>query len=399
MPEYEEFVEALFDQLHVELNEESEINNIYESIPSDAPTFETLESVSNSVFPSMQQKAVDFLQLSPNKNLRLEYPELSELKSIKGKKVFCHEDSGQYVAKLFGAVSALDAGRIVKLIEENPARYLVYSTYAIQYISKITTTYGDYMDNIIFINKFILKRYPGIILYKMGNTPSNFERVRSGYIGALKMTILEECIHSMQKSLYEQNRQAAIEVNMINEEIAQTILLMNSRDVKALSTYLKLQSVPDEFPFAQKANLFFFLNPDHFLHNQIGPDIMTCTHVNIDKKISEHFPELLSLYREWLPFIKSHHAAFTVMEGMAAYALKHILEKDVNYLEYKNTFMPTSTTTYQVRKDMGMDFVEYVTKNMGNASFAKILESPPTTNELKDPVKYVRRVNPKGVTS
>ena len=394
MTEYEDFVEALFDQMHVELNEESEISKIYESIPDDAPTFETLESVAEQVFPTMQQQAADFLQLPPNKNVRLEYPELAELKTIKGRKVFCNADSQQFVAELFGAVSAFDAGRIIKLIETSPAKYLVYSTYAIQYISKITTTYGDYMDDVIFINKFILKRYPGIILYKMGNAQSNYERVRSGYIGAVKMTVLEESIHSMQRSLYEQNRQAAIGVNIINEKIAQTILDMDGDDVKALSAYLKLQPVPDEFPFAQKANLFFFLNPDHFLHNQIGPDIMTFTHVNVDAKISEYVPKLTDLYMEWLPHIQRHHAAFTVMEGMAAYTLKNILENDSDYLEYKNTFMPASTTTYQVRKDMGTEFVEYLVKSMGDASFAKMLDNPPSTAELKDPAKYIQRVNP-----
>ncbi|MYH04628.1 MAG: hypothetical protein F4140_07180 [Cenarchaeum sp. SB0675_bin_21] len=394
MTEYEDFVEALFDQMHVELNEESEISKIYESIPDDAPTFETLESVAGQVFPTMQQQAADFLQLPPNKNVRLEYPELAELKTIKGRKVFCNADSKQFVAELFGAVSAFDAGRIIKLIETSPAKYLVYSTYAIQYISKITTTYGDYMDDVIFINKFILKRYPGIILYKMGSAQSNYERVRSGYIGAVKMTVLEESIHSMQRSLYEQNRQAAIGVNIINEKIAQTILDMDGNDVKALSAYLKLQPVPDEFPFAQKANLFFFLNPDHFLHNQIGPDIMTFTHVNVDAKISEYVPKLTDLYMEWLPHIQRHHAAFTVMEGMAAYTLKNILENDSDYLEYKNTFMPASTTTYQVRKDMGTEFVEYLVKSMGDASFAKMLDTPPSTAELKDPAKYIRRVNP-----
>lgn len=380
--------------MHVELNEESEISKIYENIPDDAPTFETLESVAGQVFPTMQQQAADFLQLPPNKNVRLEYPELAELKTIKGRKVFCNADSKQFVAELFGAVSAFDAGRIIKLIETSPAKYLVYSTYAIQYISKITTTYGDYMDDVIFINKFILKRYPGIILYKMGNAQSNYERVRSGYIGAVKMTVLEESIHSMQRSLYEQNRQAAIGVNIVNEKIAQTILDMDGDDVKALSAYLKLQPVPDEFPFAQKANLFFFLNPDHFLHNQIGPDIMTFTHVNVDAKISEYVPKLTDLYMEWLPHIQQHHAAFTVMEGMAAYTLKNILENDSDYLEYKNTFMPASITTYQVRKDMGMEFVEYLVKSMGDASFAKILDVPPSTAELKDPAKYIRRVNP-----
>ena len=49
----------------------------------------------------------------------------------------------------------------------------------------------------IYLNKFILSSYPQIILYKQGPPfESKIEQVNSGYRGALKMTLLEELIHS-----------------------------------------------------------------------------------------------------------------------------------------------------------------------------------------------------------
>ena len=42
--------------------------------------------------------------------------------------------------------------KIAELMKKDTAKYLVYSTYAIQYISKITTTYGDYLDGVIYLN-------------------------------------------------------------------------------------------------------------------------------------------------------------------------------------------------------------------------------------------------------
>lgn len=392
MSEFDEFAEALFGQLSVEINEEREIQSLHEAIPGDSPAFEDLESVCEGAFLPMRQKTAEFLRLPQNGNLRLKYLELAELKKMKGRKVFCGPDSEDFVGELFDAVSSEDAGRIVKLIKTEPAKYLVYSTYAIQYISKITTTYGDYMDDTVFVNKFILKRYPGIVLHKMGNTPSNYEQVLSGYRGAVKMTILEECVHSLQGPLYEQNRQAAVNVNTINERLAQDVLDMDESGVKALAEYLQLQAVPDDFPFARRANLFFFLNPDHFLTEQIGPDIMTYTHIQVDPKISGHMPQLAQTYTEWLPHIQRHHAAFTVMEGMAAYALKHILSDDQDYARYRNTFDTPGATTYQIRKDLGMSFVESVVASMGDASFETMLNSPPLTAELKDPAGYVGRV-------
>ena len=58
----------------------------------------------------------------------------------------------------------------------------------------------------------------------------------------------------------------------------------------------------------QKKQIYFFLNPDHFLIEQIGQDVMTFTHVEIDPKIGESIPQLLEIYK-WLVPIQQHHAA------------------------------------------------------------------------------------------
>ena len=73
------------------------------------------------------------------------------------------------------------------------------------------------------------------------------------------------------------------------------------------------------------------MNPDHFLIEQIGPDVMTFTHVEIDPKIGESIPQLLDIYKKWLVPIQQHHAAFTAMEGMAAFAIENILKDDKDF--------------------------------------------------------------------
>ena len=83
----------------------------------------------------------------------------------------------------------------------------------------ISTTYGDYLNSCVYLNKFILANYPKIILYKQGQPyDSRKEQVESGYKGALKMTMVEELVHSTQENLQEANKNAAINVNSINEE-------------------------------------------------------------------------------------------------------------------------------------------------------------------------------------
>ena len=299
-----------------------------------------------------------------------------------------------YVRDLFAAVAKEDHGRIAELMQQDTAKYFVYSTYAIQYISKITTTYGDYLDSVIYLNRFILSRYPQIILHKQGEPyESRFGDVNSGYRGAIKMTVLEEIIHSAQENLQQVNRRAAAEVNRINEELAGIILSLDADTVSRLSEYCQLQAVPDDFPFAKRANLFFFLNPDHFLIEQIGPDVMTFTHVEIDPQIGQAVPQLLDIYKRWLVPIQQHHAAFTAMEGMAGFAIENILRDDQDFQNYLATFMGTDFSSYQVRKSMGKDFTRTVYESLGRSAFKKIIEVPPSTRELKDPQMYVKKMS------
>ena len=171
MPELEEFAEALMDQLSVEINEEHDIANLAERISEDNSSdvkFDSLEKISNEVFPTMKQKLQEFSGFSVSDSISLEFPGLLEFKKLKGKKVYAAENARSYVDELFLAVSNEDNPKIVELIDRDKAKYFVYSTYAIQYISKISTTYGDYLDSKIFLNKFILGSYPQIILYKQG---------------------------------------------------------------------------------------------------------------------------------------------------------------------------------------------------------------------------------------
>ncbi|PJC50037.1 MAG: hypothetical protein CO032_06910 [Nitrosopumilales archaeon CG_4_9_14_0_2_um_filter_34_16] len=397
MGEFQEFAEALFGQLSVELNEEKEIIGLAVKAKEDIANkvqFKELDEIANSILPDFKDKVEEFLGVKVPENIVLKFPELEELKRIKGDKVFADKESKEFVKELFHAVAKENLKKIAELMQEDTAKYLVYSTYAIQYISKITTTYGDYLDSVIYLNKFILSRYPQIILHKQGEPyESRFVDVNSGYIGAIKMTVLEELIHSAQENLQQVNKNAAMQVNKINEELAKIILGLDTETVNKLSEYCQLQAVPDDFPFAKKANLFFFLNPDHFLIEQIGPDVMTFTHVEIDPKIGESIPELLEIYKKWLVPIQQHHAAFTAMEGMAAFAIEHILKDDQDFQNYLATFVGTDFSSYQIRKSMGKDFTKATYEKLGKNTFKKMIEIPPNTRELKEPQLYLQKLS------
>ena len=397
MGEFQEFTEALFGQLSVEIDEEKEIIKLASRAKEDLKgkvEFNNLESIAADVFSNYKNKVEEFLDVKIPENIELKFPELTDLKRLKGEKVFADKESKEFVTELFNAVAKENKTRIAELMQEDTAKYLVYSTYAIQYISKITTTYGDYLDSIIYLNKFILSRYPEIILHKQGESyDTKFENVNSGYVGAVKMTVVEELIHAAQENLQQVNKNAAIEVNKINEELARIILSLDSETINKLSEYCQLQAVPDDFPFAKKANLFFFLNPDHFLIEQIGPDVMTFTHVEIDPKIGEAIPQLLEIYKKWLVPIQQHHAAFTAMEGMAAFAIENILKDDKDFQNYLTTFMGTDFSSYQVRKSMGKDFTKIVYEKLGTKTFKKMIEVPPNTKELKDPQLYLKKLS------
>jgi hypothetical protein len=394
--EFEEFAEALFGQLSVEINEEREIAKLADRAKDDLlfkVKFEDLEKIAQEIFPTLKNKVEEFLDIKISNDLKMEFPELVELKKLKGEKVFSDEKSKEYVRELFDAVANEDLNNIAELMKKDTAKYLVYSTYAIQYISKISTTYGDYLDSVIYLNRFVLSRYPQIILHKQGEPYElKFANVNSGYRGAVKMTVLEEQIHSAQEKLQQLNKEAATQVNLINEELATIILKLDNQTVNELSEYLQLQAVPDDFPFAKKANLFFFLNPDHFLIEQIGPDVMTFTHVEIDPKISEKIPQLLDIYKKWLNPIQQHHAAFTIMEGMAGFAIENILKEDNDFQNYLTTFMGTDFSSYQVRKSMGRDFTKIIYEKLGKKTFRQLIETPPNTREIKDPQLYFNRI-------
>ncbi len=397
MGEFQEFTEALFGQLSVELDEEKEIIKLASRANEDIGRkveFKDLEDIATGIFSDYKNKVEEFLGVKIPENIELKFPELTDLKRLKGEKVFADKESKEFVTQLFNAVAKEDKTKIAELMQEDTAKYLVYSTYAIQYISKITTTYGDYLDSIIYLNKFILSRYPEIILHKQGEPYElKFDSVNSGYIGAVKMTVLEELIHAAQENLQQVNKNAAIEINKINEELASIILSLDTETTNKLSEYCQLQAVPDDFPFAKKANLFFFLNPDHFLIEQIGPDVMTFTHIEIDPKIGESIPQLLDIYKKWLVPIQQHHAAFTAMEGMAAFAIENILKDDKDFQNYLSTFMGTDFSAYQVRKSMGKDFTKTIYEKLGINTFKKMIEIPPNTKELKDPQLYLKKLS------
>lgn len=396
MKEFGEFAEALLGQLAVEINEESEIADLgakADEILGSRVGFAKLEELAGEVLPSYRQRVEDFLGIPCQEGLRLECLELDDIKMLKAAKVFpASGESRKFVSDLFAAVAAEDQAAIAGLMERDTAKYLVYSTYAIQYISKITTTYGDYLDSVIYLNKFILSRYPQIILYRQGEPyASRFAEVNSGYVGAVKMTVLEELVHSAQGNLYRMNAEAAAHVNVINERLARTVMSLDTDTVNMLAEHCQLQAVPDDFPFAKRANLFFFLNPDHFLTEQIGPDVMTYTHVEIDPTISRAVPGLLDAYMEWLKPIQRHHSVFATMEGMAALATEHILGDDEDFVRYLSMFMGTDFSTYQIRKNMGRDFVRAIHDARGRGAFAAMTSEPPTTQELKNPSLYLER--------
>jgi len=195
MGELDEFAEALLAQLSIEINEEKEIADLSEKIAED-PSFEIkfpeLEEVCEQIFPQTAKKIQDFIGIPIFPTLKLKYSTLDEFKKLKGKKVFSKEDGRSYVDELFDAVAKQNLEKIVELIKKDTTKFLVYSTYAKAYLSKISTTYGDYLDSTIYLNKFILSSYPQIVLYKQGKPyETRFDIVQSGFYGALKMTILD----------------------------------------------------------------------------------------------------------------------------------------------------------------------------------------------------------------
>jgi len=395
MSELDEFAEALMGQLSVEIDEEKVIAELAAKIKEDrnfTMEFDGVEIVSQRLFPELVQKVNEYMGLEVSEKLSIKYLKLDEFKRLKGKKVFT-ENGRIFVDKLFDAVAKNELKKISELIKEDTAKFLVYSTYVKSYISKISTTYGDYLDSRIYLNRFILDDYPRIILYKQGSPyESKADLVKSGYLGAMKMTILEEIVHSVQSNLHRLNVEAVMQVNTINEELAKIILELDDKTVTQLTEYLQLQLVPDEFRIAKKANLFFMLNPDNFITNVMGPDVMTYTHVEIDPKISELVPSLEEIYKKWLNPIQAQHAVFTTMEGMAEFVVQQILKDDPDFQNYLSTFVGTNYSDYSVKKSTGKEFTQHVFGVHGKNTFVKLIADPPNTKELKDPQLYLNRI-------
>ena len=80
MTEYNEFAEALIDQLSVEINEEKENLNLASKIDEDSSfnvTFDSLEDVSKEIFSWVKQKIDNFTGLMVPENTKIEFLELS----------------------------------------------------------------------------------------------------------------------------------------------------------------------------------------------------------------------------------------------------------------------------------------------------------------------------------
>ena len=80
------------------------------------------------------------------------------------------------------------------------------------------------------------------------------------------MTVLEELIHSAQGNLQQVNKDAAMQVNKINEELASIILSLDTDTINKLSEYCQLQTVPDDFPFAKKSKSVFLFKSRSFFN-------------------------------------------------------------------------------------------------------------------------------------
>jgi len=395
MTEYNEFAEALIDQLSVEINEEKENSDLASKIDEDSSfnvTFDSLEDVSNEIFPWIKQKITDFTGLTVPENTKMEFPELLELKKLKGKRIFTTDNAREFVDSLVDAISKGDIGKISSLMKQDTVKYLVYSTYVKNYISKISVTFGDYLDDTIYLNNLFFSILPKIKLYSQGPPyESGYEIIKSSYIGAIKMTMLEESIHAIQRNLYKSNKEAVKKVNEIYEDLARNILDLDDAVLSKIFDYMNLESVPDEFPIAKRANLFFVLNPENFILGTLPPDQMATKEGQIDTKLLEMIPQLSDIYRRWLKPRQQQHAAMTVIQGMASFSIRNILKDDPDFKNYLSVFKGTDLNDFHAQTNLGINFTEDAYRKLGKEAFKKLIDDPPNTMELKDSQLYLNR--------
>jgi hypothetical protein len=396
MEEYNEFAEALIDQLLVEINEEKENSDLASKIDEDSSfnvTFDSLEDASKEIFPWIKQKINDFTGLKVPENTKLEFPELLELKKLKGKRIFTTPNAREFVDSLVDAISKEDIGKISSLMRQNTIKYLVYSTYAKNYISKISVTFGDFLDDTIYLNKLFFSILPKIKLYNQGSPfESGYDVIKSSYNGAIKMTMLEESIHAIQKNLYKNNKEAVVKVNEIYEELAKVILDIDDVTLSKIFDYMNLEPIPDEFPIAKRANLFFMLNPENFILGTLPPDQMATKEGQIDTKLSEMIPQLSDIYKRWLKPRQYQYSAMTVIQGMASFVIRNILKEDPDFKNYLSVFKGTDLSAFHAEKNIGINFTEAIYAKLGKETFKKLIDDPPNTLELKDSQLYLNRI-------
>ena len=396
MTEYDEFAEALIDQLAVEINEEKENSSLAAKIDEDSSfkqKFESIEDLGRKLFPLVKQKIKEFTNLDVPENTTIKFPSLTELKKLKGDRIFTTNDSREFTDRLVEAISKEDLGKISSLMKENTVKYLVYSTYAKNYISKISVTFGDFLDDSIYVNKLFLSILPKIKLYNKGPPfEENYDLINSSYIGAVKLTLLEESIHAIQQNLHQRNKEAVRKVNEVYEDLARIILDLDDSTLSEIFEYMNLDPVPDEFPIAKRANLFFVLNPEYFILGSLPPDHMATKEGQIDTKLSQMIPKLEEIYRRWLKPRQDQYAAMTVIQGMAGFVARNILRDDLDFKNYLKIFKGTDLTSFLTQKNLGISFTESIYQKLGKEAFRKLTEEPPSTLELKDSQLYLRRI-------
>ena len=396
MAEYEEFAEALIDQLSIEINEEKENSDLASKIDEDTTftqKFESIEEISYRIFPWIKQKINDFTGLTVPENTRIEFLGLTELKKLKGNRIFTTDNARDFVDSLVDAISKEDLSKISNLMKKDTPKYLVYSTYAKNYISKISVTFGDFLNNTIYLNKLFLSILPKIKLYNKGPPfETNFDLINSSYIGAIKMAILEESIHAIQQNLHHKNKEAVKKVNEVYEDLAKIILDLDDSTLSNIFEYMNLDPVPDEFPIAKRANLFFVLNPEYFILGSLPPDQMATKEGQIDTKLSEMIPQLADIYRRWLKPRQEQHAALTIIQGMANFSIRNILRDDSDFKNYLSIFKGINFNEYASQKNVGINFTNEVYEKLGKNAFDRLLNEPPNTMELKDSQLYLSRI-------
>ncbi len=396
MSEADEFAESLLDQIDVEIQEEKKITESADRISEDPGfrvKFEPLEDAAGRIFDDYRERAAEFTGLQVPTDTRIEFLDLKGMKIVKGKRVHAAHGSREYVDALFEAVSRNDKKNIATLFQKDSVRFLTYSTYVKSYISNITTTYGEYLEPAININKFVLSRYPQIILYGHGAPyEARFDDVHSGYIGALKMTILGELIHSMQGALHKEVSKWATVTHQLSEELASNILALDDGAAATLCDHLDIRGIPDDFPMAIRANLFFTLHPQSLVINELGPQAMAFTKIQVDPKILEHVPNLAQVCQEWLAAMRSHGVAFDAIEGMTKFCIKGMIPDDGDFKKYLEMFMGTDAYSYLDQKSTWGDFIDESFKLRGREIFGDIIGNPPTTNELASPNAYLKRI-------